>query len=64
MKYELDEGKYSDGKYAEWFTGFNSALISMLFENRCKGVYSDIRLNTENFAKAKSIKQIGANTDY
>ena len=64
MKYELDDGKYADGKYAEWFTGFNSALIDMLFENRCKDVYADIRINTENFAKAKSIKQVGTNTDY
>ena len=64
MKYELDKGKYADGKYAEWFASFNSALIGMLFENRCKDVYANIRLNTENLAKAKSIKQIGANSDY
>ena len=64
MKYELDEGKYADGKYAEWFTGFNASLISMLFENKCKDVYAEIRLNTENFEKAKSVKEIGTNSDY
>ena len=64
MRYEPDEGKYADGLYAEWFESFSSALISELFEVKCQSAYANIRLDTENLERARSIKQIGTNTDY
>ena len=64
MKYELDEGKYADGEYAEWFTSFNDALINEMFLEKCRSIASDITVNEENMAKAKSIKELGINYDY
>ncbi len=64
MKYEPDKGKFSDGDYAEWFTSFNSSLITKLFVDKCEKFYSDITLNEENIKKSKGIKSIGTNYDY
>lgn len=64
MKYELDEGKYSDGKYAEWFTKLESALVNMLFLNKVSEILPDITVNEEALAKARSIRNIGTNYDY
>ena len=63
-KYELDEGKYADGAYAEWFEGFSESLITKLFEAKCQSVYQSITVNEENLKKARSIRNIGTNTDY
>ena len=64
MKYPLDEGKYSDSEYAEWFKSFNSSLINKLFLDKCDDFYGEITVNDKNLAKARSIKSIGANFDY
>ena len=64
MKYELDEGKYSDGKYSEWFTEFESSLVNMLFLNKVGSILPEIKVNDEILAKAKTIKNIGTNFDY
>lgn len=64
MKYGLDAGKYAEGAYAEWFGGFNDALITKLFLDKCATVLHEITVNEENLAKARSIKQIGTNYDY
>lgn len=64
MKYQLDEAKYSDGKYAEWFTEFESSLIDMLFLNKVSTVLPDIKVNDDILAKARSIRNVGINFDY
>lgn len=64
MKYELDPGKYSDGKYAEWFAKFTDSLINKLFLDKCKEILPEIKVNEENLAKARSIRRIGTNYDY
>ena len=64
MKYALDEGKYSDGNYAEWFGSFNEALIAELFSQKCEPIKANITVNEENIKKVESIKTIGTNTDY
>lgn len=64
MKYELDEGKFAQSGYAEWFASFNSSLITKLFLDKCESFYSKISVNEENLAKARSIKSIGTNFDY
>ena len=64
MKYALDEGKYADGNYAEWFAAFNDSLISELFAEKCAPIKANITVNEENVKSAESIRTIGANTDY
>lgn len=64
MKYELDQGKYSDGEYAEWFGSFTDALIDKLFLDKCGDILPEITVNEENLAKARSIRKIGINFDY
>ncbi len=64
MKYELDAGKYKDGAYAEWFSGFEDSIINELFLQRVKETVGEIKINEENLAKARSIKKIGTNYDY
>ena len=64
MKYELDEGKYSDEEYSAWFDSFDSSLITKLFLDRCSEFYGDIKVNEENLGHASSIKSIGTNFDY
>ena len=63
MRYPLDKGKYADGLYGEWFDAFNEALVAELFAEKCKSVV-DIAVNEENLKRARSIKEIGVNTDY
>ncbi len=64
MKYELDDGKYADGEYAEWFTSFTQSLITKFFLDRCEDFYSEIELNENNLKKARSIRSLGTNFDY
>ena len=64
MKYALDEGKYADGNYAEWFTAFNDSLIAELFAEKCQPIKANITVNEENLKAAESIKTVGTNTDY
>ena len=64
MRYALDEGKYADSKYAEWFESFNSSLIDKLFLDRAAKLFSEIEVNEENLALATSIKSIGTNFNY
>ena len=63
-KYKLDEGKYNDGKYAEWFTDFNANIIGDLFYDRIEKEFQSIKVNEENLSKATSIKDIGVNYYY
>ena len=64
MKYELDEGKFRDAAYAEWFASFNEAVMSMLFLDKCKSFYGDIVIDTESLGKARSIRYIGVNYNF
>ena len=64
MKYELDDGRFADGEYAEWFDLFTSSLISEMLKQELDKVMGDILVNEENLAKAKSITEIGTNFDY
>ena len=63
-KYKLDEGKYNDGKYAEWFDNFTQNIINDLFYDRIEKEFSSITVNEVNVAKARSIKDIGVNFNY
>ena len=64
MKYALDEGRFSDKEYAEWFASFNDSIITKLFLDKCKSFYDSINVNEENLAKARSITRVGTNYDY
>lgn len=64
MRYELDEGKYDDGKYAEWFDNFDDQLIFKLFDAECQKILPDITVDQENLDKARSIRDLGINFDY
>lgn len=64
MKYKLDDGRFADGEYAEWFNSFTSSLISEMFDGELQKVLPEISSNEENLAKARSIKNIGTNYDY
>ena len=64
MKYRLDSGKFGDVNYAEWFASFNTSLMNELFLDKCEQFYDDIKLNENNFDKARSIKEIGINFHY
>lgn len=64
MKYELDDGKYDDGEYAEWFTKFESSLINTLFLNKVQSILPSITVNEEIIDKARSIRRVGTNYDY
>lgn len=64
MKYDMIEGAYGESDYSIWFENFNTALITNLFNTKCESMLSGVKLNEENLAKAKSIKDIGINYDY
>ncbi len=64
MKYELDDGKFGNSEYAEWFASFESSLQNKLFLDRCAKFYFDIKINDETLAGARSIKQMGTNYNY
>jgi len=64
MKYDLDEGKFNDVEYAEWYASFNESLQNKLFLLKCEQFYSDIKLVDEYLKKARSIKVLGTNYDY
>ncbi len=64
MKYELDDGKFKNAEYAEWFDAFSESLRNKLFLDKCKSFYADIKTVAENISKARSIKQVGVNYNY
>lgn len=64
MKYEIEDGAYSDSENEIWFENFNSVLVTELFSNKCASILPNIQMNEENLAKAKSITEIAINYDY
>ncbi len=64
MKYDLDLGAYAENNSQKWFQNFNSSLIDKMFFDKCQGLFDDIEVNSQNIKDAKSIKDIGVNTDY
>lgn len=64
MKYEMPDGAYGESDYSIWFENFNTALITNIFNAKCESLLSGVKLNEENFSKARSIKDIGINYDY
>lgn len=64
MKYPLDNGKYADSNYSEWFASFNSSLVNKLFLDKASKIFPQIKVNEDNFSKARSIREIGINFDY
>ena len=64
MRYQLEEGKFTDGEYSQWFENLNEKIILDLFKGKIADVLPDIKVNTENLAKARSITRVGINYDY
>ena len=64
MKYELDDGRFADGEYAEWFDLFITSLVSEMLNTELDKVMPQLLVNEENLAKARSIVNIGTNFDY
>ena len=64
MKYALDKGAYAQSGTKKWFQLFNASLIDKMFFEKCQGLFDNIEIKSENLEKVKSIKDIGANTDY
>lgn len=64
MKYELEDSAYSNSDSSVWFENFNTALITELFNTKCKDIIENISVCTENLACARSITEIGINYDY
>ena len=64
MKYGLDKGAYSEDSNSEWFRYFNSSLVTKMYLEKCRAMFGGIKIDEENLKKARSIKDIGINTDY
>ena len=64
MRYELDEGAYAESGNQKWFKSFNLSLINKLFSAKCEGLFDSIEIDYDNLREARSIKEIGTNTDY
>lgn len=64
MKYELEEGKYTEEGYESWFSSLDAYIINDLFNIRIADTLSKIKINEENLAKARSIRDLGINYDY
>ncbi len=64
MKYELEDGKYSQSEYEDFFGSLSDEIINDLFTNKLSGVLATVNVNGQNLKKAKSITRIGTNYDY
>ncbi len=64
MRYELEEGKFSDGEYSQWFENLDEKIILDLFRGEIAEVLPNIKVNSENLATARSITRVGINYDY
>ena len=64
MKYDLEDEKYNDTQSSEWFSNLDSKIILDLFKKRTTDVFPNIKENTDNIAKARSITRVGINYDY
>lgn len=64
MKYSLDDGAYADENNEKWFRYFNSSLITKMYLEKCQAMFDGIEINQKNLGRARSIKDIGINTDY
>lgn len=64
MKYDIEDGAFSDSANEIWFENFTSSLVSTLFSNKCESILPNIQINEESLKSAKSIAEIGINYDY
>ncbi|MBQ7357733.1 MAG: hypothetical protein IJW65_03245 [Clostridia bacterium] len=63
-KYALDDGAYADENNEKWFRNFNSSLVTKMYLEKCQAIFDGIEINQKNLGRARSIKDIGINTDY
>lgn len=64
MRYELEDGVFSDGDKSVWFENMNASLMAHLFNIKCESIVDNIIIDEENLKNAKSIFDVAINYDY
>ena len=64
MKYDLTPQAYADKANADWFSTFEDEMISEMLDNMCEQYLDQIEVDVDVLASAKTMKTIGANTEY
>jgi hypothetical protein len=64
MKYELDEGKYTDTEYEIFFESLTEEIINDLFKDKLSKILPKVSVSEENLKGARSITRVGTNYDY
>ena len=64
MKYELTPRAYADDDNADWFSTFEDEMVSAMLDTMCQQYIEQIEIDEEALASARTMKTIGANTEY
>lgn len=64
MKYELTDRGYSNKENSDWFEEFNNEVVEAVLDEMCEKYMNQIEIYDEVLKKAKTMKEIGANTEY
>ncbi len=64
MKYELTDHAYSNKENSDWFEEFNDEVVEDILNAMCKKYLDQVEVYGDVLAQAKTMKEIGANTEY
>lgn len=64
MKYELTDSAYNNKENSDWFEEFDDEVVEEILDAMCEEYMDDIEVYTDVLANAKTMIEIGANTDY
>lgn len=64
MKYELTDHAYSNNENSDWFGEFNDEVVEDILDAMCEKYMDKVEVYDDILAKAKTMKEIGANTGY
>ena len=64
MKYDLTDSAYNNKENSDWFEEFDDEVVEKILDAMCEEYMDDVEVYTDVLANAKTMIEIGANTDY
>ena len=64
MKYDLTDSAYNNKENSDWFEEFDDEGVEKILDAMCEEYMDDVEIYTDVLANAKTMIEIGANTDY
>lgn len=64
MKYPIPEDAVTNTAYEDWFGDLTERVSAKLFHTKCTPYMDKVTVNSDEFSKLPSMKQVGSNYDY